>query len=363
MNPTCHEEYKIVVYQPEEFDGLETHWRTLERGSDMTAFQSFDWYRNINSLYKLEKVKNCFRTWRYIAVFDNEAPLLIAPLEIKKIGCGYKQYGASSGIYFIGRVGYTDYLNFVYNKFDADALSCLIDYLHTKYPRLPFFFERMLEMSQSYCYLAERYSHERFPVSCAALYLPDSFEEYRTNLSKNTRQNIRTAVNRANRNGIMLTHEFVLDEDKVLKEKILVLNEERLSKKAASSKKEMSLAGKVYCFFADLSRRLFSAKLDVIRVSNNTFCFLVRDDDRIVSFFWGIRNDYLKELYVILVGVDKEYEWYSPNISHLYLYLEEYYKEKRNDLRIIDFTRGAEGYKKTIGCKTRAVSGLRFRIP
>ena len=124
----------------------------------------------------------------------------------------------------------------------------------------------------------------------------------------------------------------------------------------------MSFAGSIYCFFARIFRKLFSAQLDVVRVSKNTFSFIVKDGDQLVSFFWGIRNDYLNEYYVILVGVDQKYEWYSPNISHLYLFLEEYYGENRQDVRLIDFTRGAEGYKKTIGCVERSVSGLQFRV-
>lgn len=356
------QQYSIVEYQLNGFDRLEVYWRNLECGKDMTAFQSFDWYRNINSLYQLERVKNCYRKCRYIIVFSNETPILIAPLEIRTVGVGYRRYGAPRGIYFIGRVGYTDYLNFIYKDFDANAFRYLIDYLHSMYARLPLVFERMLESSESHRFLTEHFSCRQFPVCCAALYLPPSFEEYKMNLSKSTRQNIRTAINRAQKNGCYLTHELILDENNDIKEKLFILNKERLNKKSAKSRKEMSLAGRIYCFFANVFRGLFSAKLDVLRASRNSFCFLVKDDERIVSFFWGIRNDYLKEYYVILAGVDKDYEWYSPNISHLYLFMEEYYMKNNDSIRVIDFTRGAEGYKKNIGCQTRSVSDVVFRV-
>ena len=88
---------------------------------------------------------------------------------------------------------------------------------------------------------------------------------------------------------------------------------------------------------------------------------LVKNGEEIVSFFWGIRNDYLHEYYVILAGVDKEYEWYSPNISHLYLLIEEYYQNQDGRIRVIDFTRGGEGYKKTIGCTQRPVFSIIIR--
>lgn len=355
-----HEKYTIVDYSADELDQIETWWRSLECGADMTAFQSFDWYKNLRALYKQERIKNLFREWRYIAVVDGQKPLLIMPIQIQKFGVGYKNLGAARGIYFIGRQAYTDYLNFIYDTFYPDALQTLISYVSKNCHQRKFVLERMLESSASYQYLSNTYKINKIPVNCAALFLPETFEEYKKLLSKSTRQNIRTAVNRANKNGILLTHEFVLDEDLDTKEQIIRLNEQRLKKKNASSRKEMSFAGRVYCFFSSILRRIFSATHDVVRTSKNTFCFLVNDGDRLVSFFWGIRNDYLHEYYVILAGVDKEYEWYSPNISHLYLYIEEYYQEERRDIKVFDFTRGAEGYKKTIGCKERPVSGVVF---
>lgn len=354
-------QYRLVEYLTNEFDELKEYWLSLESGKDMTAFQSFNWYRNINSLYLAERVKNCFRICRYIVVFNRDIPIMIAPIEIRPLGIGYKRYGAPRGIFFIGRMGYTDYLNFIYKDFNENAVICVIDHLHKKYKRLPFMLERLPESSESYRFLTNKYSCQQAPVSCAALFFPESFEEYKMSLSKNTRQNIRTAINRANKNGKNLTHEFIIDENSDIKEKIISLNKERINKKAARSRKEMSLPGRVYCFFADLFRKAFSAKPDVVRDSLNTFCFLVKNGDRIISFYWGIRNDYRKEFYVILVGVDKDYEWYSPNISHLYLFIEECYNTENDTIKILDFTRGAEGYKKTIGCQSRPVSDIIFR--
>lgn len=354
--------YTVCDYSNDDFEALKADWLRLEKGADMTAFQSYSWYDGLHTLHDRERTKNLFRRWRYIVVRKGDIPLLIAPLEIKRCGFGYRNYGAAPrGVYFIGRMGYTDYLNFIYDRFDPDAMAAMLEYVAGKYRQKRFCFDRILENTESYRYLCQTCGAKHSPEHCAALVLPETFEEYRTSLSKSTRQNIRTAVNRAKKNDLELVHELILDEGDGLKEQLLLLGRQRDKKKKANSKKEMSFAGRVYCFFAEIFRKLFTARLDVMRVSKNTFCFLVKDGERIVSYFWGIRNDYLKEYYVILVSVDPEYEWYSPNISHLYLFLEEYYAEGREDIRLLDFTRGAEGYKKTIGCTTRPVSTLRFR--
>lgn len=351
-------EYTVHDYPGEAMSELEPAWKQLEHGPDMTAFQFYDWYLNLQTVYQAEHAKNLFRELRYIAIYNKDCPVLIAPLEIHKFGVGYKKYGAPRGVYFIGRLGFTDYLNFIYDEFDPDAAGVLIDYISKAYSQRKFCFDRMLESAASYQYLCSKYRGESNPVQCAALVLPSTFEEYRGLLSKSTKQNIRTANNRAKRNGLVLTHELIHEEDSATKEEIIALNAQRHDKKNKASRAHMSTAGRIYCFFAEIYRKLFAVPLDVVRVSKSTFCFLVRDGEKIVSFFWGIRNDYLHEYYVILAGVDKEYEWYSPNISHLYMFIEEYYQRARENIQIIDFTRGGEGYKKTIGCTQRPVSSI-----
>ncbi len=353
-------EYTIQDYSGDLLPELESAWKQLEQGQDMTAFQSFDWYLNLQAVHQAEHAKNIFREFRYIAVFHHAVPVLIAPLEIHKFGIGNKKYGAPRGIYFIGRLGYTDYLNFIYDDFDPAALQSLIDYVCKAYSQRRIRFDRMLENTSSYQYLRGKYDCGKVPEQCAALVLPPTFAEYRSRLSKITRQNIRTAINRAKRDEIVLTHELILDEDTATKEKILELSAQRLEKKNKASRANMSFAGKIYCFFGEIYRKLFSVPLDVARVSKNSFCFLVKNGDEVVSFFWGIRNDYLHEYYVILAGVDKKYEWYSPNISHLYLFVEEYYQKQGNHIRMIDFTRGGEGYKKNIGCTDRPAISVTF---
>ena len=48
---------EFKVFSPEEFDRIEDAWKKLQYGSEMTAFQLYDWYKNINALYFREKQK------------------------------------------------------------------------------------------------------------------------------------------------------------------------------------------------------------------------------------------------------------------------------------------------------------------
>ena len=138
-------DYTIRDYPAEHIDELEGIWRELECGEDMTAFQFYDWHKSLCMLHRKENTKNLVREIRYVVVFSEKDAVMIAPLEIHKAGIGYKQYGAPRGVYFVGRQGYTDYLNFIYQTFDGEALKNLIKYVSQSYHQRRFCLDRMLE--------------------------------------------------------------------------------------------------------------------------------------------------------------------------------------------------------------------------
>ena len=140
------------------------------------------------------------------------------------------------------------------------------------------------------------------------------------------------------------------------------MGEKRLPKKRKQSYKKASFLGCIYNKGNRIIKALFSARHDVMKQCCNPWAFLVYHNDKIVGFYWGIRNDYKKELYVILAGVDEEYEWYSPAISQFYLFLQEYCNSERDDISVFDFTRGGEKYKTDIGCADKPTSGIVFSL-
>ena len=92
----------IKVFSPEEFDKIEYAWKKLENGADMTAFQLYDWYKNINDLLPKERIKNLVSECIYVLVEENGEPVMIAPLQMLKINLGHKQLGLPRAFYFIG---------------------------------------------------------------------------------------------------------------------------------------------------------------------------------------------------------------------------------------------------------------------
>lgn len=143
---------------------------------------------------------------------------------------------------------------------------------------------------------------------------------------------------------------------------LMAIRERRLVDKRKKSRVNASIKGKLYGKCRDLLIKLFSAEHDVINECCNPWCFLVKDGDRIVSYFWGMRNDYKDEYYVILAGVDTEYAWYSPSLSHLYLFIQEQYESGNKQIKVLDFTRGGERYKEDMGGTKKSAWTINFKI-
>lgn len=356
------DDLQIKTYSPKHFEELENAWKALEKGSEMTAFQQYNWFKNINALYFREHIKKVFRKWRYILVTENDKPVMIAPIQIVKIGAQYKNIGVRRGAYFIGRQGYTDYLNFIYDTFSDEAVKAIFSFIKEKYHVNYFCFEQLLDNTSLNLYITQHYKYQQTDCYAASLTLPATFDEYNKRRTRHSRQNLRTAINRQKRDNLMLTHELVteLSDDEL--DILMRIRSQRLKDKRKNQYKNASLTGQIYNRLRDGLCRMVDAKHDVIHESGPSWAFLVKDKDRIVGFFWGIKNDEKGEYYVILAGVDKDYAWYSPSLSHLYLFIQEQYEAGDNTVKVLDFTRGIEKYKTDIGGVKKDAWTVTFRL-
>lgn len=347
------EKIDLKLYSPNSFSELEHIWKRLEKGNDMTPFQSYDWYKGLNDLYKKERVKRIFRKWEYIVAFRFNEPVLIAPIQIVNIGMQIKGIGLRRGFYLIGRSGYTDYANFIYKRFDKNAFEEVLEYLIQRYGCNYFCFEKIIANTELSMYINNHYEVSKKECYCADLLLPESFEDYNSLLSKSSRQNIRTAINRQKRNEINLTHQLVYSINDNLVEELMRIRAIRLRGKKKKSRLKASIFGKAYAICHEWLSSIFDAKHDVMRTCAASWAFLVKDGEKIASFFWGIYDKEKKFYYVSLAGMDPEYGWYSPGISHFYLLLKEQYEKGDMVFKMVDFTRGGEHYKAALGCKKK----------
>ncbi len=355
----------VRFYDRYEFENLKEQWEQLEKGNEMTAFQAYSWYRSLNELYKTETRKNHFRDWFYAVAYENNQPIMIAPLQYVKCGISYKgAIGIDRGIYFIGRQGYTDYCNFIYYEYRQEAVDAILQAVTERCHTNFFCLEFIVDRTSLAMYLSDKYGDPYGKTSCAELMLPTTFEEYKKSLSKSVRQNIRTAFNRQKRDGLDFTHELIYNPlDLKTREILMEIRALRVKDKQANVKKNMTWKGKVVEFCNKAVKKVFSKPHLIMWEELDTWCFLVKDENEVAGFFWGIKDITDTKYYVIYAGVDEKYEWYSPTLSHFYAYIESLYEnEEKPIIQVFDFTRGGEKYKSDMGCTLKNGLSFRFRL-
>jgi len=350
-------ELSFKYYPISDFMQLENEWRNMEIGTDMTYFQTFAWYE---MLWKLNKDIHDRRFEIGFAVIERGGiPLMIAPLWIVK-----KTFGKYNrkGFYLFGRGGWSDYLNFIYKDFDRKATDFMLSQLKTKFGLCNFYLENVPETAQFHNYLTSLCEADKITSqTCVGLSIDHiTFEEYKKLLSKQSRQNIRTANNRLARDGRTLVYNY--DDSNVNLNKFMDYRTIRVAKKNDWGGK--NLRWRIIDF---ISRKIlrrgwykFPEYAPFTHDANSKFMTAKTPDGELcASFNYGISPNG-KSIVLMGVSTNPEYAKYSPGILLLFKFIEN--AIANNLYNFIDFTRGNESYKFALGGKEHKVSHFTLSI-
>lgn len=352
---------KISEFSPQEFEKLEAAWKTLEKGLEMTWFQTYDWYKVINRHFIAEKKKAPFRSGTYVLLSDdNDTPLMIAPVQIVNKGFYFKGIGMMKGFYFIGRQGFSDYLNFIYDEFKDEYLREILEYLSKKYGMTYCRFENISEKTSSYKSLNDNYGADRIDSLCLHLPLEDTFEDYKKILSKSMRQNIRTANNRSERDGLSFSFKILDHVDADMANKLNEVRNQRLGKKQSDTNSTLSTKAKVYNKCREALVNSTSEPIDVMNEIDKCWCLVAECNNEIAAFFYSVYKPENKTVYLLLAGVNTKYEWYSPGITQIVSFIEQEIGNGKPNVEMLDMTRGDEKYKYDLKSKELVTSQFVF---
>lgn len=348
---------KIKEFAPNEFEELEKPWKALETGSEMTWFQTYEWYKILNKHFIDEKRKSPFRFGTYILILDdNDNPIFIAPIQVVKYGIFFKGIGIKKGFYFIGRQGYSDYLNFVYQDFNKDCIDLLFKYLKDKYKMNYFCFENVLSGTEIYNYLDTFENKNRIDSLCMRLELMDDFEAYRSTLAKSVKRNLTTAFNRAKKNDLEFSYEIVESLDDAMVEELRNIYLPRYNKKNNRTFSDMSIQARVYTKCRDAIVNYANVPIDVLTEIPKCWCLLIRCNGEIAAFFYDVYFPSNKTVYQLIAGIKEEYQWYGPGKTQLYSFIKDEIESGKQNVEVIDFTRGNESYKYDFASKETVTS-------
>ncbi len=343
------DKYQVEYISKNVFSCLDTNWKQLEKGSDMTYFQSYDWYEMLNDIYVPEDTENFVSV--YAVVRRAGLVILIAPFWIVKHSFKFVN---KKGVYFLGRQGWSDYLNFIYYDFDSCALNFLLHDVKRKYKVSKFFFSEMKQDVKSFQYLISKYDvkHEEL-VTCVALKLPVTSNDYKSLLSKNARQNIRTAFNRLKKDEIEIKIDF--DNMSVDREKCKIIREQRFVKKIENVSKLRLIK---YRMMSRLSYH-FESYIPFMDYDKGHF-LTVYHKEELCSFFYYLKDEIHRQILFIAAGVNMRYSRYSPGILSLNAFINN--QIERGEIDIIDFTRGNEPYKYAVGGVSNNIEAISFIV-
>lgn len=339
--------FKIKYFYPSEIFQIKDAWRKLEKGDDNTYFQTYTWYSGLLSLV-LED--GWLYETRVAGVYKDDEIVLIAPLFIIKHTFGLNK----SGMYFWGRCGWSDYLNLIYEVFIPQAYEFLINDLVKKYHLSRICWEQLKESTQLYTYLINSKKNTNcLSTKCVSLQIPSTEKEYLSLLSKHSRQNLRTAENRAMKDNLSL--RFVFDDNEVNLNSCDKIRAVRLVKKN-KPRNILSYIKKVIIKYTTIK---YNNKLPYYFDKASKIMVVYNKEIPIAFFNYGISNSN-KSIVLMAVGTDEHYERYSPGMQLIYRFIKE--KISDNTINYIDFTRGTERYKYALGGKEHVIFNLRYNI-
>ncbi len=342
--------YNVKYIKGKQLDQIRDEWYMLQEGSDMTLFQSYQWFQMLLEHYIPSDT--IYYESIYAVVYYSGSPVMIAPLWIVK-----KTFRLlnQKGVYLLGRGSFSDYLNFVYKDFDPNAFSFLMSDLSCKYGVKFVTFENFRESTSFYRYIIENYSVSRnSEYPCVGLNLPASVDEYHKMLSKSSRQNLRTANNRLKKDGRNLIFNF--DDQKIDRNMCLDLREAKLSvtytKIPLWIKYKYRILNRIRYQFPNFTPILFYSDSKVMTAYD--------DEGKLRAFFNYGYDSAGTCIRVMAAGTDLDFARYSPGMLLMYNFVVRAINE--GEMREVDFTRGDEKYKFSLGGQLHRNHTIKFKI-
>lgn len=309
-------------------------WESLYRGNPaLSAYQSPDFVAQYLKTARLGKRRAVLRS--EILRFDLEGGQIICPLAID---------GRRKEVFLLGDFSAVGYCDLIYGADVTDEqLDAAIAGLQGRYPGYTLKFNKVNESSALCGYLGRR-GDSLAQSECVCVSLGSDYDAYYKALSKNARQNIRTAYNRMNRDGKAFDFQIVQGTDRLTKKQkddIIRVYCTRMKDKFGSEVLPYPIMYTAQRYFNPIVRSL--------NTLDNQFHALLYIDGELAAFLSGLRNGDGKRIVVPRLSMNGKFDFYDPGIV-LLKETAEYLCREYPDTEL-DLSRGNEKYKYTMGGK------------
>jgi len=314
---------KLIIFNKFDAD-LKKLWVAFENQKE-NPFLNYDvnkiWHDILGQNYKLNILTDMKSFIAPIAIKDNIA-------------------------YFCGSKDVFDFHNLIYDKnINNQSMKLILDHLFIDDKVLKIELNSILQKSHLHdCLINFQDDYDIEFVNedvSPGINLPDSFDEYLSNLSKKNRHEIRRKIRKFEKNfEFKIINANYENVDKLLLEfiRLMKLNPE---KKLFLNQDRVNFMSKIIKYSVLEGK----GELNFIEINND-----------LVSTSFAFKNN--EKLFVYNSGFNNDYSEYSVGlINHVYNI-----KNKIKTYNYIDFLRGDEEYKYRIGCEDRKLLTINIKV-
>ena len=344
---------KYELRQEQDLLLLKETWEKLEKGKEMTTFQTYEWHRLLLKELHGWKLHALYsRVMIYVAC-DQDQPVMIFPAIVYKFSTKTKWFGQPKGVYLMGQGSYSDYMNVIFETFSSEAFEAIRSEIRNDFPGYPICIASIREDAQLAAYLKDQQVPcKDFTVSLTVRKMA-SVEEYEASLSKKTRSNLRKALNKMEADQMDFKIEVMEPvKDKRLLDEMVQMHVKRILIKNTKDEGVLhilsSYVRKWYRKHRDLHNNIVAMSMNENDVSVVILMKMKRKDEpeyHLAGYQYGLREEHAVRL--LQTCFDGTYYRYSPVFRGVYDYILTCYDDP--SLQEIDFLRGDEEFKYRLG--------------
>lgn len=308
---------------------LKKEWHSISEG--LSVYQTYPIQKKIASCLPMYAIP---QKWRpvYVEVLENKKPVLIAPL------CKYLH---SNRWGIIGHFNGVQSFDFIYAKdISNEKMREYVVFMIKELRIGELEIRNMPETSAVYQAIKETGRFSAIQESeNVNIYFGTNYGDYLQNLSKSTRQNIRTAYNRLKTDHLDFRLEYssrTIIKKTVSDQLIDIYCKRHESRYSVSTSKFKKFYLKNY----DFSTRCQ-------RFYKDNVCAILYIDERIAAFLSGLIDENANSAVIPRLSINEEFKRYSPGI----VLINEVAKKFTGTEHIgnLDLSKGSENYKLTMG--------------
>lgn len=328
---------------------VKSSWKRLEEnsGAEASAYQSYYVNAVVKKRLPVYGLKERYGA-RYLELLEDGKPVLILPV------CKYRGRNEYCSI---GKFNGFQVYDCIYSREMTiekmqQCMEFILKTLHLD--RLVLYnvpeYSVLYQAVNSRKVFCDGYSISTGSNDNVTIDTENDYDLWHSKLSKSTRQNIRTAYNRMNTDGVQLRVEILRGER--IKRKTLDHLIDLYCKRHEERYDVATSAGKMlYLKYLDFSTAC-------LRSYRDNFCAMVYMNGQLAAFMSGLVEKQGRSVVIPRLSIEDQFSRYSPGV----VLINETVKWLASDtgIRFLDLSKGAEGYKLSMGGQMYDTHSIEF---